>query len=205
MCLRGGQFKNFAFKMESSKTANMKTSQFEILVEFMMKQPDLSMGYLKTPEARQKSRHLWTNLSEVLNAEGPPQRDAVGWKKVWADFKVHTKAKLRKNKINLSGTGGGPPKYHSLTPLEEKVSELLDLGQAIDGMNGSLSFGLHDISSIQEQLAEADDGDADIIYMLNDVVDNSEINLNDVLSTEKENIPQQRITPKKRQTSLLKK
>ncbi|XP_055910561.1 uncharacterized protein LOC129944927 [Eupeodes corollae] len=108
----------------------------------MTKHPNSSKGYLKTTEARQKFNHQWTNLSHQLNAEGPPQRDTVGWKKVWADFKVHTKAKVRRNKINLSGTGGDPPKYNALTPLQEKVAELLDLGQAIEGMTGSLSFGV---------------------------------------------------------------
>ncbi|XP_055905527.1 uncharacterized protein LOC129941013 isoform X2 [Eupeodes corollae] len=99
MCLRKDRSRKFFFRMASSKIRNTKVSQFEIMVNYMTKHPDLSKGYLKTPEARQKSKHLWTNQSIDLNAEGPPQRDAEGWKKVWADFKVHTKAKLRKNKF----------------------------------------------------------------------------------------------------------
>ncbi|XP_055920516.1 uncharacterized protein LOC129952105 isoform X1 [Eupeodes corollae] len=176
----------FCFRA-SSKIRNTKVSQFEIMVNYMTQHPDLSKGYLKTPGVRQKSRHLWTNLSIDLNAEGPPQRDAEGWKKVWADFKVHTKAKLRKNKINLSGTGGGPPKHHPLTPLEEKVSELLDLGEAIDGMNGSLSFGLQDTSMSCSQ----DHEEAEMFEVI------AETQTNDNIS-QKVNLPHPRKTPKKK-------
>ncbi|XP_055905526.1 uncharacterized protein LOC129941013 isoform X1 [Eupeodes corollae] len=96
-------------------------------------------------------------------------------------------------KINLSGTGGGPPKHHPLTPLEEKVSELLDLGEAIDGMNGSLSFGLQDTSMSCSQ----DHKEAEMFEVI------AETQTNDNIS-QKVNLLHPRKTPKKRQ-SLLKK
>ncbi|XP_055902716.1 uncharacterized protein LOC129938914 isoform X2 [Eupeodes corollae] len=196
--------------MESSKNPNTKTSQFELMVQFMTSHSDLAKGYLKSPEARQKSKQLWLNLSANLNAEGPPQRDVVGWKKVWADFKVHTKAKLRKNRINISATGGGPPKYYSLNALEEKVIELLDLNQAVDGMQRSLCFGVAHETNSNSQLEDytesvgasvvgIENADEECIF---DTTVDFETSLN-TQRAEKENIPRQRITPKKRQNALL--
>ena len=66
-------------------------------------------------------------LKTSLNAQWPPLKSVEGWKKVsnnntyiiflklhylldvmWADFKSHIKAKMRRNKVSVGGTGGGP-------------------------------------------------------------------------------------------------
>ncbi|XP_050338284.1 uncharacterized protein LOC126764670 [Bactrocera neohumeralis] len=123
--------------------------QFEILVDFMKAHPDLSKGSLKTPDAKNTSNNLWKNLVSHLNAAGPPLRDIAGWKKVWADYKIHLNAKMRRNKNNISGTGGGPSLFIPLSQLEQQLSELLSIEESINGMSGTLSFGAA-ISSMSE-------------------------------------------------------
>ncbi|XP_036321030.1 uncharacterized protein LOC118735410 [Rhagoletis pomonella] len=103
--------------------------------------PDLSKGLLKTPDAKTVSTNLWKKLACDLNAAGPPMREVAGSKKVWADYKTHLKAKMRRNKHSISGTGGGRSNYCSLTQLKQKVSELLSMEESMSGMVGTLEFG----------------------------------------------------------------
>uniref|UniRef100_A0A034W3U4 Uncharacterized protein n=1 Tax=Bactrocera dorsalis TaxID=27457 RepID=A0A034W3U4_BACDO len=88
------------------------------MVEFMETHPNLGKGYVKCADAKQTSKRLWERLSEKLNGDGPPIRDMLSWKKVWADYKTHIKAKARKNKLHMSGTGGGPAHVHSFNAVE---------------------------------------------------------------------------------------
>lgn len=52
------------------------------MIEFMNKHSQLARGHLKTPNARQSANTLWQTLTEELNINGPPIREAAGWKKV---------------------------------------------------------------------------------------------------------------------------
>ncbi|XP_050339119.1 uncharacterized protein LOC126765551 [Bactrocera neohumeralis] len=134
--------KSHCLKMEAPKIKQQtQPKQFEILVDFMKAHPDLSKGSLKTPDAKNTSNNLWKNLVFYLNAAVPPLRDIAGWKKVWADYKIHLKAKMRRNKNNISRTGGGPSLFIPLSQLEQQVSELLSIEESINGMSGTLSFG----------------------------------------------------------------
>lgn len=90
---------------------------------------------------------MWERLSEGLNAACGPSRDVNGWKKVWADYKNHVKVKCRRNKNSISGTGGGPNNFCSLTVEEQKVSDLLSINVAVNGMSGTSDFGARNISS----------------------------------------------------------
>ncbi|XP_036342731.1 uncharacterized protein LOC118752010 [Rhagoletis pomonella] len=111
------------------------------MVEFMESHPSLAKGYIKCADAKQTSKNLWGRLTEELNGDGPPTRDASSWKKVWADYKSHLKAKVRKNKLHMSGTGGGPAKTSSLNSVELRAMELLQINEAVDGIAGSQKFG----------------------------------------------------------------
>ncbi|XP_018786951.1 PREDICTED: uncharacterized protein LOC108967777 [Bactrocera latifrons] len=62
------------------------------------------------------------------------------WKKVWADYKTHIKAKARKNKLHMSGTGGGPAKVHSFNSVELRAFDLLQINQAVDGIADAQKF-----------------------------------------------------------------
>lgn len=60
---------------------------------------------------------------------------------VWADYKQHVKVKCRRNANGISGTGGGPSTFCSLTPLEQRVSELLSIGASVSGMKETCAYG----------------------------------------------------------------
>ena len=61
---------------------------------------------------------------------------------MWADFKSHIKAKMRRNKVSVGGTGGGPSRFVPLSSTEERVVELLQLHTLVDGIPNSKSFGI---------------------------------------------------------------
>ncbi|XP_017484115.1 PREDICTED: uncharacterized protein LOC108372841 isoform X2 [Rhagoletis zephyria] len=103
------------------KQPNTKPRQFEILVNFMMEHSDLAKGQIKGLAAKQTSNNLWKRLENELNSCGPPTHNFTEWKKIWADYKSNIKAKLRRNKESMSGTGGGPSRFCSLTATEEQV------------------------------------------------------------------------------------
>ena len=71
---------------------------------------------------------------------------------MWADFKSHVKAKLRRNKLNVGGTGGGPSKFIPLSPTEERVVELLQLHTAVDGVANAKSFGIENTVNNMDEI-----------------------------------------------------
>ncbi|XP_067614119.1 uncharacterized protein [Eurosta solidaginis] len=107
----------------------------------MKAHPDLSKGLLKSANGRNAASNLWKRVTSQLNAVGPPSRDVAGWKKVWADYKVHLKSKMRRNKTSVSGTGGGPSGVVALTHLEEEVSKLLSADKSMSGTISTSRFG----------------------------------------------------------------
>uniref|UniRef100_A0A034WUH2 Regulatory protein zeste n=1 Tax=Bactrocera dorsalis TaxID=27457 RepID=A0A034WUH2_BACDO len=113
--------------------------QFEVLVSEMKLHPDIAKGF--SQRAPGELNHFWEEISNKLNAVGPPIKDRTGWKKVWTDFKFATKKKMVKNAKQISGTGGGPFSQISLSALEEEVSVILSLNASVEGLKGITSFG----------------------------------------------------------------
>lgn len=70
---------------------------------------------------------------------------------VLKDFKYSIKAKLRANKLLLSGTGGGPYKLKKFTVLEERMDKILQLSQEIEG-NNIPSYGFNDMTTGESNL-----------------------------------------------------
>ncbi|XP_033250527.1 uncharacterized protein LOC108159375 isoform X1 [Drosophila miranda] len=91
--------------------------QDEVLVGFMKDNPDLAKGFVKGDRVVVDAK--WAELCGALNAVGPPIKDALGWKKVWADWKTNIRKKMAKNKSETRATGGGPFAQQSLGELEE--------------------------------------------------------------------------------------
>ncbi|XP_036340439.1 uncharacterized protein LOC118749765 [Rhagoletis pomonella] len=128
--------------MESNdKTAHTKLAQFELMVDFMEEHPQLAKGQLKTSNAKASANILWKRLMEDLNSCAQPTRDVAGWKRVWADYKNHLKAKMRRNKQSNSNTGDGPSRYQHFTPVEERVIQLMSIDEAVSGSSNSERFG----------------------------------------------------------------
>ncbi|XP_033239465.1 uncharacterized protein [Drosophila pseudoobscura] len=113
--------------------------QDEILVGFMKDNPDLAKGFVKGDRVVVDAK--WAELCGALNAVGPPIKDALGWKKVWADWKTNIRKKMAKNKSETRATGGGPFAQQSLGELEEEVAKLCGLYEMVEGVGG-LAYGL---------------------------------------------------------------
>lgn len=123
-------------------------------MNYMSENVGIAKNYLNAPQFKEQTKHFWTDLTETLNELGPPIKNTDGWKKVrefnlrittsilmlflcfkvWKDFKYNIKNKLRNNKLNVHGTGGGPNRKLPLSPLEEVIVQLLDLNQSVEGM-----------------------------------------------------------------------
>ena len=50
------------------------------MVDYMEAQPALENNFIKGD--RVAAERLWADLAKKVNANGPPQKDANGWKKV---------------------------------------------------------------------------------------------------------------------------
>ncbi|XP_033242965.1 uncharacterized protein LOC117186356 [Drosophila miranda] len=108
--------------------------QDEILVGFMKDNPDLAKGFVKGDRVVVDAK--WAELCGALNAVGPPIKDALGWKKVWADWKTNIRKKMAKNKSETRATGGEPFAQQSLGELEEEVAKLCGLYEMVEGVGG---------------------------------------------------------------------
>lgn len=58
---------------------------------------------------------------------------------MWKDWKFQIRKKLTANKVGFNGTGGGRWKQHTFNVLEDKIIEILNLNEAING-HSSISF-----------------------------------------------------------------
>uniref|UniRef100_A0A182VZB2 Regulatory protein zeste n=1 Tax=Anopheles minimus TaxID=112268 RepID=A0A182VZB2_9DIPT len=92
------------------------------MVDLLETAPDIARGLYKGDQS-----HFWFELTENLNALGPPIRHSTVWKRVWFDYKCAVKKKLRENKASMNATGGGPCRLKPLNDIEERVANLTNL------------------------------------------------------------------------------
>ncbi|XP_036339796.1 uncharacterized protein LOC118749135 [Rhagoletis pomonella] len=81
----------------------LKTSsaQFDVLVKELEKNPDLARCAPTFGVSKSLVELQWNELTNKLNAHGPPQRTATEWKKIWAHLKSRTKKKIAENASNM--------------------------------------------------------------------------------------------------------
>ncbi|KAL1505670.1 hypothetical protein ABEB36_005176 [Hypothenemus hampei] len=72
---------------------------------------------------------IWKNMTLKLNDCGGPIRDVTHWKKVFTEWKSHTKRKLKHNK--------------SLNPMEEKLVKLTGLSSSPEKKSGISESSFH--------------------------------------------------------------
>ncbi|XP_053968032.1 uncharacterized protein LOC128869486 [Anastrepha ludens] len=95
----------------------------------------------------------WKELT-TLNAEGPPQKDVNGWKKIWSDWKGCIRKKVAHNNLESMATGGGAFNKHVLTSNEECGARTCGIFAAVEGINHSRSFGTEENNSAIESEEE---------------------------------------------------
>lgn len=70
-------------KMESERQINLSNKrQIEILLKYMENNQDLAKGYLNSENGKAKLKNKWKELSEKLNANGPPKKTVNEWRRV---------------------------------------------------------------------------------------------------------------------------
>lgn len=60
----------------------VRDQHWEIIINFMEAHPNLAVGRLDVPNARDVQRKLWQELSEELNALGYGEKSSDKWQKV---------------------------------------------------------------------------------------------------------------------------
>ncbi|XP_063835639.1 uncharacterized protein LOC135084794 isoform X6 [Ostrinia nubilalis] len=98
--------------------------QLEVIIEFLEGNRDLALGRARSKEAREVAARLWQECAEVLNSLGPA-RTGKEWSRVWNDQTTKVRAKLFKINASQTATGEGPSSAPTLTPLEEKVANII--------------------------------------------------------------------------------
>ncbi|XP_036328982.1 uncharacterized protein LOC118741200 isoform X3 [Rhagoletis pomonella] len=105
--------------------------QFELLVAEIEKNPSMVKGCQRgvNPTAFNQQ---WEDITNLLNAHGPPLRDSDGWQRVWRDLKFKVKKKFVKYKLECSTRGGRRKGKLLLNPLDEAVANLLQIDKLIN-------------------------------------------------------------------------
>ncbi|XP_046808392.1 uncharacterized protein LOC124420222 [Lucilia cuprina] len=76
--------KNSLEEKKISNTTKINFRQKQILAEFMSEHTDLAKGVLpNTSQGKATANRLWENLALMLNASGPPLKDAKTWRKLF--------------------------------------------------------------------------------------------------------------------------
>ncbi|XP_046801235.1 nuclear apoptosis-inducing factor 1-like [Lucilia cuprina] len=107
--------------MAKKQTTN---EQWELILEHMNNNPNLARGVPVFGSNRKEIDDSWEQLTQKVNAIGPPQRESKEWKKVWCDLRTRLKKKLSENKVRASRTGGG---INTQIPLTQVWNKLLTL------------------------------------------------------------------------------
>ncbi|CAG9789605.1 unnamed protein product [Diatraea saccharalis] len=105
----------------------------EALLEFVERHRDLALGRVRFKEARALADRLWRECAELLNPL-EPARTGKEWAKVWNHRKCRVRAKLVQINSSHSATGGGPSNALTLTPLEERIANIIrrDVGPLLN-------------------------------------------------------------------------
>ncbi|XP_055701471.1 uncharacterized protein LOC129800826 [Phlebotomus papatasi] len=130
--------KQSPLKIKMDRTSKMNYVQRKILSEFMYAHRGLARNLTDSTQGKKHHKELWIQLTEKLNAAGPPTRPELVWRKCWTDRKQKVKNILTKNKKDTERTEGGPSdpipldeldllvvKAAGLDPSEEFRSHLL--------------------------------------------------------------------------------
>lgn len=63
---------------------------------------------------------------------------------------------MRKNKLSISGTGGGPSQFCPLSSIEEEISNLLHMEEAVSGLPTTSCFGTSGCNTSHVTLVSSD-------------------------------------------------
>ncbi|KAJ8725933.1 hypothetical protein PYW08_004116 [Mythimna loreyi] len=90
----------------------------------MERNPGMAKGFLRTQNARERSRRQWEELAVRLNSIGGTIKTYKQWTKYWSDKKSAIKKKVAAHSAARRRTGGGVEDEVELSELEERVVAL---------------------------------------------------------------------------------
>lgn len=135
---------------EQKNTKTTSPAQHRAIINFLETVPGLI-----TNTIRANTDRYWDELAERVNAAGVCKHDGGGWKKVVTDWKHNTKKKIAHNKQEMLSTGGGPNTLIALNDLEERLAVLAGLYAAVEGLQGTSSFGAPSSQETTNQMPTA--------------------------------------------------
>ncbi|XP_050552281.1 uncharacterized protein LOC118277509 [Spodoptera frugiperda] len=121
--------------------------QISALIDFLENHQDLALGHCsRTNEGRSLMRRYWMECAQILNAVSVdcPNKTPAVWRSFYNEYKSKLLKKIKSQKSELSATGGGPAKKIILTPLQERLYNILgrDVGEPLQGVrHNPLSLG----------------------------------------------------------------
>ncbi|XP_037969346.1 uncharacterized protein LOC105382825 [Plutella xylostella] len=122
----------------------MKTSgtQFNLMIEFMERNGDLSKPATHIQHGRPWVTKKWQELAALLNGDpSGSEKSEEKWRKVWSDFKNSCKKKVARINKSINGTGGGPALTSHLTDAEQRVVAMVGIQAAIGLDVEEVGFG----------------------------------------------------------------
>ena len=112
----------------------------------------------KTSSNATKKNELFETFAKTITNN---ERTAAQVRTFWNNIKTRTTRKLRQNEAERKKTGGGQPNFQTLTSLESKVSEIIQVATPIAGvldsnislnatdLNESTTWGNSDVEEVQ--------------------------------------------------------
>ncbi|XP_039762444.1 uncharacterized protein LOC120635485 isoform X2 [Pararge aegeria] len=123
--------------------------QISALLDFLESQPELALGHCsRTSEGRSFAKRRWVECAQILNSVGAdcPNKSPMEWRAFYNEYKCKLVKKIKLKKRELSATGGGPAKNIKLTPLQERLYDIIgrDIGEPLAGVrHNPLSVSFH--------------------------------------------------------------
>ncbi|KAJ8704227.1 hypothetical protein PYW08_012951 [Mythimna loreyi] len=150
-----------------TRSSHPSSAQVETLVEFMERNPGMAKGFLRTQNARERSRRQWEELAVRLNSIGGTIKTYKQWTKYWSDKKSAIKKKVAARSAARRRTGGGVEDEVELSELEERVVALCG-GESFstgDAHLGIQPFPENNTPSPSHEVQQIEDADTDNVHV----------------------------------------
>lgn len=130
----------------------MSEKQRCLMLEFLTQHPNMVLDRSVGGTSNRHDRdELWQKLATILNkCESGAQKDGGGWRRSWQDLKRYESLKAKESMAKLC-TVNEPPLLE-LSPLQEKIANLLNLSISVSSSRTHNELELNKIKQKQATL-----------------------------------------------------
>ncbi|KAF7285721.1 hypothetical protein GWI33_010141 [Rhynchophorus ferrugineus] len=196
-------------KLDKHKKTARK--QFEIYLQYVKRYRILKMGWAVQREYPSELSNIWQDMTIKLNDCEGPIRDTSHWKKVFTEWKSHTRRKLKYNKqlsdietelINLTGLTGTLERKKTRVPKPRFISEFNNVKQEEKDKNA-----LKNDVIIKEEIPDGWSDTTSASFMEEEVIDsgNGEVcpkTEQKIVSEEKRDVNKKQIAERENQSHV---